>query len=173
MTRTDLTDLWDQPPAITYQAPDGRARRHTFDYLATFVYGRRWAVVVKPQERAARQKFRRELEAIRTGLRKDYADELRLITDVDFSRAEALNAERLHRFRGSLSPEVLAQAYVRFGEASYPTTVGDLVRHLDMTGLGFQAIVIGIYDGRLIADTRSEIDERTPIDLPSSREGVA
>ena len=173
LARRDLWDIWDQPPAIAYTAPDGRTRHHTFDFLVTFTTGRRWSVVVKPQVRAARPDFQKEVAAIRAGLRKDYADELRLVTDAHFTRDEALNAERLHRFRRSLSPDVLATAYSRFASASFPTTVGDLVAHLAMDGVGFQAILVGIYDGRVIAEMSAEITESARLSLPVNAEDKA
>ena len=165
LARRDLWDIWDQPPAISYTAPDGRTRHHTFDFLVTFTTGRRWAVVVKPLVRAAQSEFQKELAAIRAGLRKNYADELRLITDAHFTRDEALNAERLHQFRRNLSPEDLATIYGRFATAAFPTTVGDLVAHLAMGGVGFQAILLAIYDGRLNAETSAEIIESTRLSL--------
>lgn len=125
---------------------------------------------MKPQIRAARPEFQKELAAIRAGLRKGYADELRLLTDAHFTRDEALNAERLHQFRRNLPAEVLATAYDRLAAATFPTTVGDLVAHLDMGGTGFQAILVGIYDGRLHAETSAEITE---LSLPANAEDKA
>lgn len=173
LARSDLWDIWEQPPAIAYTAPDGRTQKHTFDFLATFATGYRWAVVVKPQERAARPGFKEKLAAIRMELRKSFADELRLITDADFTRDEALNAERLHRFRRNLTPEAVAHAHDRLASADFPADIATLVQHLDMGGDGFQAILVGIYDGRLVADTRSEINETTRVDLVPDVEAQA
>lgn len=68
---------------------------------------------------------------------------------------------------------MLATAYGRFAAASFPITVGDLVAHLAMSGIGFQAIIVGIYDGLLHADTSAEITESTWLSLPANMEGKA
>jgi len=161
LSQPHVTYIWDQPPFILYTDPTGRTKKHTFDYLVTYKNGRKDAIVVKPHEIAARPEFQRELKAIRAALRKDYADRLILMTDAHFTRAEALNAARLHAFKRYIDPELNRLVDNALSVVDFPTTVGTLVQEIGLEGSGFQSLFPALYDGRLIADLTQEITLNT------------
>ena len=163
LARPDVRDIQEQPPSLGYMDERGKARRHTFDFLVTLRCGHRYAVVVKPAKRARKSRFLRELKQVRKAMRKTYADAILLITDRDFTRAEALNAQRLHDFRRDRDTALMARLRDLVREITFPTTVGELARKLDAGGNGYRAVFIGIYDGLLRADRQVLIDERTPV----------
>lgn len=159
LARQDTVDIWDQPPAIRYTAPTGHNRSHTFDYLVFAESGQRTAVVVKPHQRAIATAFRKEIAAIRAALRKDFADRMVLITDAHFTRDEALNAQRLHRFRRCITPadnELLCVA-LDSEHLTFPATVQEIMDVVGLGGRGFQCIFPAFYDGRLVTDLSEEV----------------
>lgn len=163
LARGDVIDLWEQPPLVRYFDDQGQPKHHFIDFYIVLESGRRIAIVVKPAKIASRAKFMRELRNIRTAIRKDFADDLVLITDQDFTRDEALNAERYHDFSRHRCPATLDQLRALVSTTSFPTTVGDLARALDVGSGGFRTIFIAIYEGLLTADRTSKIDADTSI----------
>lgn len=163
LARGDVIDLWEQPPLVRYFDDEGQPKHHFIDFYIVLESGRRIAIVVKPARIAARTKFMRELRNIRTAIRKDFADDLVLITDQDFTRDEALNAERYHDFSRHRCPATFDQLRALVSTTSFPTTVGDLARALDAGSGGFRTIFIAIYEGLLTADRTSKIDAETSI----------
>ncbi|TRD15527.1 TnsA endonuclease N-terminal domain-containing protein [Palleronia caenipelagi] len=154
-------DILEQPPAIRYTDPSGRTRSHTFDFLWIHRDGTRVAVAVKPVAKAAKQDFQAELKAIRAALRKDYANRLILITDADFTRDEALNAQRLLMFRPHIRPEHITRVATVLPSLSYPLHLRDIIEALDIGPDGFGALLPALYDGRLVADLAAEITPDT------------
>lgn len=85
----DTWDIWEQPHPIVYRDRAGNVRRHYFDFLVTLTSGRRLALAVKPLKRVLRSGFLQELHCIRQHMTKEFADDVVLVTDKDFTRAEA------------------------------------------------------------------------------------
>ena len=163
LARGDVIDLREQSPLVRYFDDQGQPKHHFIDFYIVLQSGRRIAIVVKPAKIAARTKFMRELRNIRTAIRKDFADDLVLITDQDFTRDEALNAERYHDFSRYRCPATYDRLHALVSTISFPTTVGNLARALDADGSSFRTIFIAIYEGLLTADRTSKIDADTLI----------
>ena len=163
LARGDLIDLWEQPPAITYWDEEGRRRTHFFDFLIRLSSGRRVAIAVKPAKRASRIGFVRDLQCIRKAMTKDFADDLVLITDQDFTKAEALNAERYHEFSRSRNEVAFERLRDAIRSMSFPTSVGALAKSLDAGDQSFRTVFIAIYEGLLSSDRTMPIDTDTPV----------
>ncbi|WP_156113474.1 hypothetical protein [Paracoccus sanguinis] len=117
--RPDTYDIQEQPPAITYTDKYGRARNHHFDFLLAQRNGLRLAIAVKSAGIVERRGFREELKLIRAATPLSFAKEVVLVTDRSFSRAEALNAERLHEFRRVPDPDADAAIERGIGRSRY------------------------------------------------------
>ena len=89
-----LQDLHEQPPTIHYRGLNGLPTLHTFDFLVT-IDGRRYAIACKFKNRAERLHFREHLALIKAQF-GDFADEVLLVTEQDYSRQQALQAELYH-----------------------------------------------------------------------------
>ncbi|MEP1611250.1 MAG: TnsA endonuclease N-terminal domain-containing protein [Roseobacter sp.] len=163
LARGDVIDVWEQPPSISYRDADGKRRSHFFDFLIVLKSGRRIAIAVKPAKIAVRSKFVSDLKCIRQEMRKDFADDILLITDQDFTKAEAQNAERYIDFarhkdlgREQSLKEVIAST-------SFPATVAELAAKLDADGEGFRSVFLAIYEGLLTANKTALIDSQTTV----------
>jgi hypothetical protein len=165
LARGDLIDLWEQPPSISYRDKHGNRRTHFFDFLIRLSSGRRVAIAVKPAKRAMRIEFVRELRCIRRAMSKDFADDLILITDQDFTMAEALNAERYHEFSRSRNEMGIERLRYAIRSMSFPTSVAELARSLDAGDQSFRTIFIAIYEGLLSVDRTMLIDTDTALFL--------
>lgn len=163
LARPDIQDIWDQPPAITYRAEDGREKRHVFDYLATFTSGRRIAIVVKPAQRASRPSFRNEFQLIRASTSVAFAHDVFLMTDQSFSPFAARNAARLHEFRRIPDPEADIRIRSIITTLVGETTIADLVARSGLGGRGFRAVFRAIYAGTVQALDEGDIEATTRI----------
>ena len=161
LARGDVIDIWEQPPLIDYHDEDGRRKHHFFDFLVQLENGLRFAIAVKPAKIAARSRFVGQLRSVRKALHKDYADELVLITDADFTKAEALNAERYHEFSRAKDEVIYAKLDSLVETTPFPISVGDLSDAMNAGGLGFRSIFIAIYEGLLSTDKTKVIDVDT------------
>lgn len=165
LARGDLIDLWEQPPSIIYWDEEGRRRTHFFDFLIRLSSGRRVAIAVKPAKRASRIGFVRDLQCIRSAMTKDFADDLVLITDQDFTKTEALNAERYHEFSRSRNEMAFERLRDVIRSISFPTSVGALAKSLDAGDQSFRTVFIAIYEGLLSVDRTIPIDTDTAVYL--------
>lgn len=162
LARPDVHDIWDQPPAITYVDADGATRRHVFDFLVTLTDGARVALAVKPWAIAERTGFFRRFELIRAATPGSYAGDARLVSERDFRRDDALNAARLHAFRGAPDPE--ADATVR--DAVGPDerlSIAEIWARTGLKGRAYRAAFRGIFDGAFAQLDAGEIGPRTLI----------
>ena len=165
LARGDLTDLWEQPPSIIYWDERGSRRTHYFDFLIQLSSGRRVAIAVKPAKRAMQLDFVKELGCIRSAMHKDFADDLILITDQDFTKAEALNAERYHEFSRSRNEPAFARLKDTIRTIAFPTSVAALSRSLGAGDQSFRTVFIAIYEGLLSVDRTMPIDTDTTVYL--------
>ena len=170
LARNDVFDIWDQPPPIIYLGDDGASRRYTPDILVTLKSGVRYAVEVKSTSIASRPSFKRKIKAVRKAMRKDYADDLLVMTEANVGRDEALNAERMLRFRRNENSDVRRRLDDALSNSQIPATVGELVNLIGCGGAGFQSIVVALYDGRLSADVSSEITYKTAISCGENKQ---
>ncbi|MCF2872893.1 hypothetical protein L0664_17640 [Octadecabacter sp. G9-8] len=165
LARGDVIDLWEQPPSITFWDEGGRRRTHFCDFLIRLSSGRRVAIAIKPAKLASRISFVRDLQCIRAAMTEDFADDLVLITDQDFTKAEALNAERFHEFSRSRNEMAFERLRDVIRSISFPTSVGALAKSLDAGDQSFRTVFIAIYEGLLSVDRTIPIDTDTAVYL--------
>ena len=163
LARGDVVDIWEQPPSISYRDATGKRRNHFFDFLIVLKSGRRIAIAVKSARTAARTNFVSDLKSIRQDMRKDFADDILLITDQDFTKAEAQNAERYVDFSRSKIEWAEHSLKEVIASTSFPTTVAALAAKLDAEGGGFRSVFLAIYEGLLKADKTVLIDNQTTV----------
>ena len=164
----DVYDIWEQPPSLTYINHEGKYRLHTFDFLIVLTSGCCLAIAVKPARLVHKNKFVQDLRCIRKAMHKDYADRLVLITDRDFTPAEALNAQRFHEFRRHINDAALIPLIKLLEVSTFPTTIKSLTENLDAGGAGYRTVFVAIYERLLSADRTRLIDMDTIV----SRGGV-
>lgn len=163
LARPDIHDIWDQPPAISYETTGGRQRQHVFDYLITLTSGRRIAIAVKPAALAARPRFRSEFALIRAATSLAFAHHVALVTDRSFTSSAARNAARLHEFRRSLDPEADSRVQSIINSLTGETTIAEIVSLSGLTGRGFRAVFRAIYAGYARALDQGDIEPTTRI----------
>lgn len=121
-----LQDLHEQPPRVHFKGLNGLPSWHTFDFLAT-VRGRRYAVACKFKNRAERIHFREQLALIKAQF-KDFADEVLLVTEEDYSRERALEAELYHFIGREVDEEADVTVLALISTLVGTTTIGTIVR---------------------------------------------
>ncbi|UWQ29057.1 TnsA endonuclease N-terminal domain-containing protein [Leisingera sp. M523] len=160
-----VKDIREQPEPFKYAGSDGRRKHHFFDFLVVLASGRTIAVAIKPMARVRKTRFLAELEDIRAAMTSKFADDVVLITDQDFTKAEALNAERFNAFARTRNTALQRQLAELAASIRFPMTVAELQRRLGGGAECFRAIFLAIFDGVLNADMAREIDPSTIVTL--------
>ncbi|UAB88247.1 hypothetical protein I5192_13560 [Ruegeria sp. SCSIO 43209] len=153
-----VANVWEQPQLISYRDQSGNRKTHFIDFLAELKNGRRLAIAVKPWKVVLEKNFLRELQQIRVAMRKDFADDIVLVTERDFTRAEALNAQRFVEFSKARNTEHQAHLKSVTRDVCFPVTVDEMCRLLGLGGAGFRSIVIAVFENVLTADRKHLID---------------
>lgn len=148
-SRGDVVDVWDQPRPVPFHLPDGSRHEHTFDYWVQLANGLRYCVAVKPIDHVAKYDFDLRLGYVRAVLPGDFADEVILMGDADFTRAQALNAQRYHEF--SKKPDIEAdELIVRTAREQFvPITLANLIEKSGLGRRGFRAGFRSIIERKL------------------------
>ena len=142
---SDVLHFVEQPPRIGYQ--DGAAwRHHTFDFYTVRRPALRSLVAIKHSSRVEKSGIRRVLKLISEQAGRGVADEIVLLTELDFSPAERFNAELVHETRRSIVPEHDHHVRTVTADINGMVTVRDVIAMSNLGGAGFRAVV------RLLAD---------------------
>lgn len=162
-TRPDVLDIWEQPSAISFFDGDGKRRLHTFDFLVTFKCGKRVAVIVKPAKYAKRCTFQQEVKLIAAATPATFADSVVVVTDLSFTRAEALTAKRifaaLQRPDAALDRKVLGAIKDIEGKMS----IRSFLEQIGLTGKGYACILRAIGRGVLRISDQAAVSPETMI----------
>jgi hypothetical protein len=157
-----LQNLHEQPPRIHYKGLNGLPTWHTFDFLVT-INNRRYAVACKFRNRAERLHFREQLALIKAQF-GDFADEVLLVTEEDYSLEQALQAELYHIIGREIDDEADAAVLDLIGTLVGSTTIGTVVRATGLKARAWRSLVrlagrrmLCIADGRRIDDYEAEI----------------
>jgi hypothetical protein len=141
----DMLHVIEQPPRIPYR--DGAAwRHHTFDFYTVRRCARRTLVAIKHSSGVERSGIRRVIKLISEQAGRGAADEIVLMTELDFSPAERFNAELVHETRRASAPQHDVRLRDLAADINGSVTVRDVVAMSGLGGAGFRAVV------RLIAD---------------------
>lgn len=163
ISRGDIIDVWDQPPAIQFNRPDGSSHSHTPDYLIEFSDGSRFAIAVKPSDRVRKRDFDIELSYVAASMPPEYADGVILMSETDFTRAQAVNAQRYHEFvqtRDEQADQALAAV---IGQQHEQQSIASLVEQVGLAGRGFRAAFRAIIEGRLCQVAHGQIGLNTRV----------
>jgi hypothetical protein len=144
----DMLHVIEQPPRIPYR--DGASwRHHTFDFYTVRRSSLRTLVAIKHSSRVERSGIRRVIKLVSEQAGRGAADEIVLMTELDFSPAERFNAELVHE----------RQVREATADINGSVTVLDVVAMSELGGVGFRAVVRLIADRFFqLADPQSRID---------------
>lgn len=145
-----VAQVQEQFGPIPFTGDDGRPANHFIDLLITHHDGRRVAVAVKPTERLKSGRFLRELNALERTMPSGTADELVLVTENCFSRADAFNAVMYQRFALCPDPAVDERLQDVLSTVSGDISICDLARLCRAGGRAFRVIVRAIFEGSLL-----------------------
>ena len=165
LARKAVWDIREQPEAFRYVGREGQRKYHFFDFMVTLKCGRTIAIAVKPKKSVRKNHFLLDLADIRAAMTSDYADDVDLITDHDFTKAEALNAERFNAFVRTHNENLQQKLEALIHMVAFPLSVGELQNRLGAGAEGYRAIFLAIFDGLLSADKTREIDLSTVVEL--------
>ena len=144
-----IFDIWEQPPAVTFRNFEGKIKRHVFDLLLTFKSGHKRAVAIKPFARVKNSNLTNDLKHIGRSLPKGFADDIALVTDRDFSKSNALNAERLHlaqKVRDIEADDILREFSCGLLD---PISISELAQKTGLFGRCYNAVLRAIFEGHL------------------------
>lgn len=155
--RTDTLKVVEQSPRVEFVDGDGVLREHVFDLLVTASH-RKIAIDVKPAAKVKSSGIRDLHRIIAPQMPPGIADELLVMTEKKFKRADLYNAELIHAaFRQNYPKD--DEAVLRLiGRMKGPASIADLVARSKLHGYGFNAIVRAIGSGRLRMVGRKMID---------------
>lgn len=146
----DVAQVQEQFGPIPFIGDDGRPANHYIDLMITRRDGRRVAAAVKPTSRLKSGRFLRELNALAKTMPPGTADELVLVTEDCFSRADAFNAVMYQRFALCPDPAVDKRLQDVLGTVSGDVSICDLARLCRAGGRAFRVIVRAIFEGSLL-----------------------
>ncbi|MGP9820036.1 hypothetical protein ACTZWW_08475 [Salinarimonas sp. NSM] len=146
--RQDVVRVVEQSPVVRYLDNDSKPRRHTFDFLATFVDGRRIAFAVKPAVIAERKGLPALVRRIAAQMPRSLADGACLVTENDIDPVDLRNAELMDacRLGDPADDAVVLAAAQRFSGA---VTMKSLVEAAGIEGRGYRAAMRLLASGSL------------------------
>ena len=157
-TLPNFADLIEQPFEVPFVDAMGRPRRHRMDQLVTLDNGKMLAVTVKPAAKVTPE-FREELAAVKRHLPSDLADDLILVTDRDFTRAQAQNALRFVEFTKKPDPEADNALASVIRSVRGIVKMGDLAAMTGLGGRGYRAAFRAAFCGQMRVLTEGVIGQ--------------
>lgn len=170
VTHRDVADVYEQPAPVKYVDENGKARRHTFDFLLLLKDGRRIAVAIKPAE--FREKWEPIIRRIAGQMSRKFADAAILLTESDLHSDLVHNAMLIHAVRRDPPGAHDDQMRDLVRGLNGSVRIGDLVEHSGLEGRGFRAVVRLIADGDLDI-SGGRIGYSTQVFRPVAGEAVA
>ncbi|MHA6265701.1 hypothetical protein ACXYMP_02385 [Aliiroseovarius sp. CAU 1755] len=164
-SRGDVVDVWDQPAPVPFFLPDGSRHEHTFDFRVTLADERCYAVAVKPIDHVEKYNFDVRLAYVRAALPGYFADDVILMSEADFTRAQALNAQRYHEFSKKTDDEADEDIIRAAKHQAAPTTLANLIAASGLGRRGFRAAFRAVVEGRLKALTIGKIGLQTVVSV--------
>jgi hypothetical protein len=154
----DIEHVVEQPPPIGYW--DGhKFRHHTFDYFTIKTRGTRTLTAIKHSSMVERSGIRGTIKLISEQAGRKAADEISLMTELDFSSAERFNAEQAHEIRRHPVPEHDSRVRDVANDIHGIVTVADVIALSQLRADGFRAVVRLISDRFFrLTDPNSRVD---------------
>lgn len=145
----NTTDIVEQPFTLRFVDSESRPRRYTFDYLVTMRDGRRVAVEVKNSQQASKPKVISKVRDAASRLVPDYADEVVLFTEKNFTRTQVENAEQFLNCQREADPNADNRLLAVISSLQGSMSVGDLVKISGLAERGYPAVVRAMYSNLL------------------------
>jgi hypothetical protein len=146
---TEVVDIVEQPPAVTYLDEDGNERRHTFDWLVVKADGTKWLFAVKPAALVEKSGIERIIDLIASQIPRSTADFITLFTEHKLTAVDLFNAELVHHVQKDEFPDDDAVVAKLVKRLRGTVTIASLVERSKLGGYGFNAVVRAVADGRL------------------------
>ncbi|WP_143271577.1 hypothetical protein [Bradyrhizobium mercantei] len=159
----NISFILEQPPRVAYR-DGGKLHHHTFDFYTEMVSGRRTLTAIKHSRRVVRSGIRRTIQLIAQQTGRGLADDIVLMTELDFSVNERFNAELAHETKRCPAPADDQQVREITSELEGVVTIDDIVSRSGLGAQGFRSIVRLIAGGFFqLADPDTRIDYGTKI----------
>ncbi|MDW3223403.1 MAG: TnsA endonuclease N-terminal domain-containing protein [Paracoccaceae bacterium] len=159
----ETVDIVEQPFTLRYIDAAGRTRRYTFDYLVTKRDGRRIAIEVKTSQQAKKPKVIEKISDAASRLVPDYADEVFLFTERNFTHTQIENAEQFMNCQREIDPDADDQLAEIISALKSNMTVSDLVKVSGLAERGYPAVVRAMYNNLLHWDRQALIGPKTMV----------
>jgi hypothetical protein len=147
-TRPNFADLIEQPFEVSFIDASGKKGRHHIDLLVVLTDGRRLAIAVKSAAKVT-DVFREKLGAIKRHLPGELADDLILVTDQSFTRAQAQNALRYIEFSKQADPVADLALAAALEKRKGIVSMGDLATLTGLAGRGYRAAFRAAFEGQI------------------------
>ena len=147
--RPDVTQVAEQPPAVTYIDDDGVEQRHTFDFRFTVERAGRILTAVKPSALVEKTGIDRIVELTAEQISPSVADFVDLFTEEKLSEVDLFNAETVNLATRDPWPEDDAVLAKTLPKLKGEITIGDLVDKSGLGGFGYDAVVRAV-DARVL-----------------------
>ncbi len=164
MARTDVRDVWEQPPKLTYVDDDGNPKDHTVDQLVTLEDGIKYAMLVKPRRKVGSTNLERIRDLLAAQAPREFADFYVIVSEDKLPRHRIANGRLFDAVRrdGPFTddPDVTT-ALAAVEAAGGTTTVGEVMECTGLAGRAFRALV------RCAVDRRIAVVGDRAFDLPA------
>lgn len=144
-----VSEIFDQPPAVTYLDSAGKLRHHTFDFLARCHNGRRIAIAVKPEAKLEKSRIEQVVEAIRVQVGSRFADAFLVRTERHITRDKAYNARLILSSWHFRNKDHVQQITALVEDLKGAVKIADLMQRSGLEGHAMRAIACLIGDGVL------------------------
>ena len=164
--RTDVRDVWEQPPALTYVDDDGEEKGHVVDQLVTLDDGSKYAMLVKPKRKVGTTRLERIRDLLAAQAPRDFADFYVIVNEDKLPRHRVSNGRlyatvrRYGPFSGD--PDV-ATVLAAVDATDGTTTVGEVVERTGLGGRAFVALVRCVVDRHVAMVGDHAFDYPAPI----------
>lgn len=156
--RPDTLKVIEQSPRIEYVDADGVVHEHTFDLHVFRTDGSKAAIDVKPAAKVKSSGIRQLHTLLAGQLSPRTADELVVMTEKMYTRADLYNAELMHSLRRQHFPDDDETILRLVRRMKGPSPIADLLKRSKLAGYGFNAVVRAIADGHLRMIERRRIE---------------
>jgi len=154
--RPDVVELQDQPTPIEYRDPEGRWRKHTFDYLVKLSSGLAVAIAVKPLART-NETFLGTLQHVARHMPASFAEGIYPVDETAVSDADYSNSLLLREVMQDDQEDDYDFLDAIVSTINGDVRIGSLGRQLGRASSGFRPVVRLIAEGRLVPVDRSQL----------------
>lgn len=133
-----VSHLREEAERVSYCDEGGKKRHHTFDFMQTLVDGRKVAVAVRPEARAAKVRVIVRLIAQQA---KGFADAYLVVTDSMLTREKVHNAQLILSCRADADRPADERVRSLVAGISAPVRIAQIVAASGLGGAAFRAVV--------------------------------